>query len=152
MSLLEESLLRAPLLGAVTKAAGHSWPDGIDLTILIVLGVVVLAALFFGLGYWFADFRGWLKACGRKLILVRDYLPQIPRWARHKTPRSLRVFGLKLPCDEQDLLQAYRQMVKGIHPDHGGDLDTFMKLQVDFEDARHFLQSLQEPAKVSTPE
>jgi len=126
--------------------ANHSWPDAIDLTILTALGVVVVLALVFGLGYWFADFRAWVRACGRKLVLVRDYLPQIPLWARHKTPRSLRVFGLKLPCDEQDLLQAYRQLVKGNHPDHGGDLEVFMQLQTDFEEARKFLQSLQEPA------
>lgn len=142
--------MSAIFFSAVTKAAGHSWPDWIDITILAVAGLGVLIALLLGLGYWFTDFRVWLKACSRKLILVRDYLPQIPLWARHKTPRSLRVFGLKLPCDEQDLLQAYRQMVKGIHPDHGGDLETFMKLQSDFEEARQFLQSLVEPAKETT--
>ncbi len=129
--------------------ASHSWPDAIDLAILTALGLVVFLALVFGLGYWFADFRAWVRACGRKIILVRDYLPQIPLWARHKTPRSLRVFGLKLPCDEQDLLQAYRQLVKGNHPDHGGDLEVFMQLQTDFEEARKFLQSLQEPATES---
>lgn len=128
---------------------GRSWPDGIDLLILSGLGVVVVIALIFGLGYWFADLRAWLRACGRKLVLVRDYLPQIPLWARHKTPRSLRVFGLKLPCDEQDLLQAYRQKVKGNHPDHGGDLEDFMQLQTDFEEARRFLQSLEEAATES---
>ncbi len=125
---------------------GHTWPDAIDLGILVVLGSIVLAVLVIGLGYWFADVRAWLRACGRKLILVRDFLPQIPLWARHKTPRSLRVFGLKLPCDEQDLLHAYRQLVKGNHPDHGGDLEAFMQLQSDFEEARKFLQSLEEPA------
>ncbi len=142
-------LLKVLLLSTATKSVGRPWPDGIDLSILIVLGIAVFAALLFGLGYWFSDFRAWLKACGRKLVLVRDYLPQIPLWARHKTPRSLRAFGLKLPCDEQDLLQAYRQMVKGIHPDHGGDLEVFMKLQTDFEEARIFLQSIAEPAQGS---
>ena len=144
------SLLQVPLLSTAAKTAGRAWPDGIDLSILIALGITVIAALIFGLGYWFVDFRAWLRACGRKLVLVRDYLPQIPLWARHKTPRSLRVFGLKLPCNEQDLLQAYRQMVKGIHPDHGGDLEVFMKLQTDFEEARIFLRSIAEPAKKST--
>ncbi len=46
----------------------------------------------------------------------------------------------------KNLLHAYRQMVKGNHPDHGGDLEAFMQLQTDFEEARKFLQSLQEPA------
>lgn len=131
------------------QASGHSWPDAIDLIILVVLGVVVLTAFIFGLSFWFADVRAWLRACGRRLILVRDFLPQIPLWARHKTPRSLRVFGLKLPCDEQDLLQAYRQLVKGNHPDHGGDLDVFMQLQSDFEEARKFLQSLEQEANAA---
>jgi hypothetical protein len=144
-----DDLLYSLLLGQQSPA-GHSWPDGIDLTILVGFGVFIVIALLFGLGYWFTDFRAWVRACGRKLVLVRDYLPQIPLWARHKTPRSLRVFGLKLPCDEQDLLQAYRQMVKGNHPDHGGDLEAFMQLQTDFEEARKFLQSLQEPANDSS--
>jgi hypothetical protein len=137
------------LLLAEQTPVVHRWPDAIDLGILLALGAAVLAALLFGLGFWFADFRAWLRACGRKLVLVRDYLPQIPLWARHKTPRSLRVFGLKLPCNEQDLLQAYRQLVKGNHPDHGGDLEAFMQLQTDFEEARRFLQSLEEPAQDS---
>lgn len=141
-----DELLQSLLLGQVSSSS-HTWPDAIDVSILVVLGIVVLAAFIFGFGFWFVDLRAWLRACGRGLILVRDYLPQIPLWARHKTPRSLRVFGLKLPCDEQDLLQAYRQMVKGIHPDHGGDLETFMQLQTEFEQARKFLQSLQAAPK-----
>jgi DnaJ-domain-containing protein 1 len=133
------------LLFAQQQAHLRPWPDTLDVTILVSLGLIVLASLVFGLGYWVADFRAWVRACGRKLVLVRDYLPQIPLWARHKTPRSLRVFGLKLPCDEQDLLQAYRQAVKGNHPDHGGELEVFMQLQTSFEEARKFLRSLQEP-------
>lgn len=133
------------VLMAEQSPVSHSWPDGIDVLILVGLGVVVAAVLIFGFGLWYADFRNWLKACGRKLILMRDYLPQIPRWARHKTPRSLRVFGLRLPCSEDDLLHSYRQLVKGNHPDHGGNLEAFMQLQMDFEEARKFLQSLHEP-------
>jgi hypothetical protein len=152
LPLLEVPVRAVLLFAEVTKTAGHTWPDKIDLAILVGLGLVVFTALLVGLGYWFADFRVWLKACGKKLVLVREYLPQIPLWARHKTPRALRVFGLKLPCDEQDLLQAYRAMVKGIHPDHGGDLETFMKLQSDFEEARRFLQSLQVPTPPAKPE
>ncbi|MGC4003885.1 MAG: hypothetical protein QM811_12465 [Pirellulales bacterium] len=51
---------------------------------------------------------------------------------------------MRLPCDAEDLLRAYRGRVKTLHPDVGGDRDKFMKLQADFEAAMIFLRSLEE--------
>lgn len=94
--------------------------------------------------YW--DFQAWLRAARRVLIVVRNYLPQIPAWARQQTPRCLRSFGLRLPCTEAELLHAYRKQVKRLHPDKGGDRQKFMLLQADFEQSQKFLQSLEEVA------
>jgi curved DNA-binding protein CbpA len=43
--------------------------------------------------------------------------------------------GLKLPCTAQEIKFAYRQKVKQVHPDHGGDEQRFLWLQSQFEQA-----------------
>jgi hypothetical protein len=122
----------------------HRWPDTTDLAIMIGFAAVLLGLLTSGYVLLVLDIRAWLRAARRIMIVVRNYLPEIPAWARQKTPRCLLVFGLKLPCTEEQLLSAYRQKVKRLHPDKGGDRQKFMVLQSDFEQARHFLQSLEE--------
>ena len=120
-----------------------AWPDSVD--VLATLAFLALAFSLPILGYVFlvADFRAYLKTLNRMLVRLKDYLPHIPEWARHETPRSLQLFGLKLPCTEADLLKAYRERVKKLHPDRGGNKQKFLILQTHFEAALKFLRELE---------
>ena len=62
-----------------------------------------------------------------------NYFSDLPAWAKETTPRCIAVFGLMLPCTEDDLLRAYRAKVKKLHPDRGGDRRKFLQLQSHFE-------------------
>lgn len=46
---------------------------------------------------------------------------------------ALVVLGLKYPCSVEEIKQAYRQMAKTHHPDHGGDQITFMRVQTAYQ-------------------
>lgn len=119
-----------------------SWPNGLDLFATIVFLILIFTVPLLGYVFMVADFRAYLKTLNRMLVRVRDYLPQMPAWARHETPRSLQVFGLKLPCTLEQLLTEYRERVKTMHPDRGGDRQKFHLLQLHFEEAQRFLQEL----------
>jgi hypothetical protein len=96
-------------------------------------------------GYVFMalDIRRYLRSLRRGLILAARGFRGIPLWARYQTPRSIMAFGLMLPCTEEDVLRAYRQRVKQLHPDRGGDQRRFLHLQAQFEEALAFLASHQ---------
>jgi hypothetical protein len=82
------------------------------------------------------DIRAYLRSLNRALSIVAKWsLPGIPDWARRETPRAVAAFGLRFPCTEEQLKQAYRKRVKQLHPDHGGDQRRFMLLQAQFEEA-----------------
>lgn len=118
----------------------HHWPDSLDLatTCLLVLGVVALVVS--GHVFLVLDVRSWIRSLRRALIVVTDYLPNFPRWSRLQTPRCLSALGLRLPCDEAQLMQTYRNKVKQLHPDRGGDRKGFMRLQADFEESLEFIR------------
>ena len=50
-------------------------------------------------------------------------------------PPCLQALELDLPCTEEQVLAAYRRRVKELHPDRGGDLQQFLRLQKHFEQA-----------------
>lgn len=111
------------------------WPNAVDLaaTITFLLLLVVVPAV----GYVFIalDFRAYLRSLQRGLILAARVFGGIPDWARHHTPRSVAALGLIMPCTEDELKRAYRERVKHLHPDHGGDQRRFLLLQAHFEEA-----------------
>jgi hypothetical protein len=121
-------------------AAQRPWPDALDLVATFVVVGGLLAASFSGHVLMVLDVRNWLKSLRRALIVVVDHLPNFPGWARLQTPRCLMSLGLKLPCNEEQLLARYRSKVKQFHPDRGGDRKRFLRLQADFEEAREFLR------------
>jgi len=47
---------------------------------------------------------------------------------------------LRPPCSEEEVLAAYRQRAKSLHPDRGGDLEKFLRLQQHFEQALHLVR------------
>ncbi len=75
------------------------------------------------------------------MVLAANALVGIPPWARQHTPRAIAALGLRLPCTEEDLKHAYRQRVKLLHPDRGGDERRFRLLQAQFEEAMAIVAS-----------
>lgn len=123
----------------VAYIPSEPWPNTVDLLATITfLGLVIVLPLA---GYIFMalDFRVYLRSLRRGLILVARSFTGIPGWARHETPRSVMALGLMLPCTAEDLKRAYRQRVKQLHPDRGGDQRRFLILQAQFEEAMAFV-------------
>jgi hypothetical protein len=119
-------------------AAKH-WPDPFDSTITIVFAVALLMTVSLGYVFMVLDYRAYLRSLRRALVRVANYLPYVPEWAVVETPRCLSSMGLRMPCTQEDLLRAYRERVKELHPDRGGDRRRFLALQNNFEEAAAFL-------------
>ena len=114
--------------------------DSVDLTVIgFYLFIVIGAPL---LGYWFMvlDIRAYLRALKGALMVIKDHLPGVPEWAKQHTPGCIRSLGLDLPCTEQDVKRACRQLAEKLHPDRGGDRSRFMLLQKQFEEALKFIR------------
>ncbi|MFV2066841.1 MAG: hypothetical protein ACC645_07640 [Pirellulales bacterium] len=137
------------IVEAIDTASGLSvktaWPGGIDLTATLLFLLAAFAVPAMGYVFMVLDVRAYLRSLRRSLTVVRSYISGIPGWARRRTPSAISALGLSLPCTEEDLLRAYRQRVKTLHPDRGGDRRKFLRLQRDFEQAAQFLEQ-QEPS------
>ena len=120
----------------ITSSGSGQWPDAFD-----SVGLLLFVALAFGLpalGYGFLvlDVRRYLRSLRRALVVVTQVVtPRVPRWARRDDPPCLQSLELALPCTEDEVLAAYRRRVKELHPDHGGNLREFLRLQQHFEQA-----------------
>ena len=55
-----------------------------------------------------------------------------------EVPEFLVVLGLSQPVTVDDVKQAYLEKAKTAHPDHGGDVQTFIRLQQAFEQATEY--------------
>jgi hypothetical protein len=122
------------------------WPNGVDLAATVTFLAVALLVPIAGYVFMVLDFRAYLRSLRRGLILAASCFTGIPGWARAQTPRSIMALGLMLPCTEEDVLRAYRQRVKQLHPDRGGDQRRFLLLQAHFEEALAFLRSQHDAA------
>jgi hypothetical protein len=116
-------------------AFDHSWPDSLDAT--VTAGYLALALGLPILGYvcMALDIRAYLRSLRRALVLVSHYRLELPAWVCRDTPRCIQALGLVLPCTSDDVLAAYRQKVKVLHPDRGGNRQEFLRLQRHFEQA-----------------
>jgi hypothetical protein len=117
------------------------WPNAVDLLATIAFLAVVIILPLAGYVFMALDVRAYLRSLRRGLILAARSFAGFPAWARHETPRSVMALGLMLPCTEDDLKHAYRERVKRLHPDHGGDQRRFLILQAQFEEALAFVTS-----------
>ena len=115
------------------------WPDSVDATITALFFATVFGTVVLGYVFMVLDYRAYVRSLHRALVKVINYLPNVPEWAKVETPRCIAALGLRMPCDEEDLLRAYRMRVKKLHPDHGGDKKRFLALQQSFEEAVAFL-------------
>lgn len=117
------------------SATRSVWPDTIDvLSFTVVFLVLVVAPL---LGYFFMvlDYRAYLRSLRRAMVAVRGYVAGLPEWVKRDAPPCMQALGLTLPCTREDVLAAYRERVKRLHPDAGGSRTQFAKLQRHFEEA-----------------
>lgn len=116
----------------------RTWPDGIDATALLIY-----VAIAFGLpllGHWLLvlDYRRYLRSLRRALVVVTHAISaKSPYWAQQERPPCLQALDLAMPCTEEQVLAAYRQKVKTLHPDRGGNLQEFLRLQKHFEQAMY---------------
>jgi hypothetical protein len=111
------------------------WPDGIDTSLVIICLVVMLGVPLLGYVLMVIDFRRWLRSLRRALIVVQQYVWDVPYWAAAQRPACLQALDLELPCTEEEVLASYRELAKTMHPDRGGDLQQFLRLQKHFEQA-----------------
>jgi hypothetical protein len=123
--------------------AAERWPDTFDSTVTVAFAVFLLVTVLLGYLFMALDYRAYLRSLRRALVHVANYLPHMPEWAIIETPRCLAAMGLRMPCTQEDLLRAYRDRVKILHPDHGGDKRRFLALQQNFEEASAFLEELE---------
>ncbi|NOZ39627.1 MAG: hypothetical protein GXP24_05310 [Planctomycetes bacterium] len=113
------------------------WPDGYDRTLVAVYLAVIFGLPLLGYVFMALDFRRYLRSLRRALVLVASAVPVTPYWALRSRPVCLKTLGLQLPCTEEEVTTSYRELAKELHPDRGGDLNHFLRLQ------RHFEQALQ---------
>ncbi|MDG2382713.1 MAG: DnaJ domain-containing protein [Pirellulaceae bacterium] len=121
-------------------AQAAKWPTSLDIAAIVVfVAIVVLMPL---IGFWLTslDILAYLRAL--KGVLVKIAYPdfEIPAWLENETPPCLKALGLSLPCTEEELRHAYRQLAKKMHPDRGGDIQRFLMLQQHFEQSLSYLR------------
>ena len=110
-----------------------TWPDEFDLAVTVTVTALVVLAPVVGYICMVLDIRAYLRRLRGALVVAVNYFAELPAWAKETTPRCIAVFGLMLPCTEDDLLRAYRAKVKKLHPDRGGERRKFLRLQSQFE-------------------
>lgn len=115
-------------------AFDENWPDAADAAGLLLAGILAVLPLA-GYAFLALDIRAYLRSMRRALVVVRGYATRLPDWVRRDAPPSVRSLGLTLPCTQEEVLAAYRQRVKTLHPDAGGSRAAFAKLQRNFEEA-----------------
>ena len=123
----------APL---IAKSYLRPWPDGVDASITIVCLAIMFGIPILGYVFMVVDFRRYLRSLRRALMVISQYAPELPYWAAlARRPACLQALDLHLPCTEEEVLAAYREQAKTLHPDRGGDLQQFLLLQKHFEQA-----------------
>ena len=60
--------------------------------------------------------------------------------ALDKRPDYMVELGLAPPYTQEDVMQAYRDKAKRVHPDHGGSVEEFRALQEAFEKAKQYTE------------
>jgi len=119
------------------------WPDSIDASTIVFFTMVVIGLPILGYACAVIDFRAYLRSFRRALVIVTHYVPEMPNWARYETPRCLKALGLRVPCTEDQVKQAYRRLAQELHPDRGGDTRRFRLLAQQFEQALHYVREEQ---------
>ena len=121
--------------------ASGDWPDSVD---RIAIAIFVLAIFLIPLVcYWLTvlDIRAYMRALRGALVRISGPVAELPGWFKDETPPCLRSLGLTLPCNEDDVKEAYRHLAKKLHPDRGGNIHRFLLLQEQFERAMDWVKN-----------
>jgi len=126
----------AALAAEAASSRGPVAGADLDPALLAFYLFVVLSAPALGYVFMVLDIRRYLRSLRRAMVAIGHYaVSGTPTWALADRPPCLQALGLELPCSEESVLAAYRRQVKELHPDRGGDLQQFLKLQKHFEQA-----------------
>ena len=123
-----------------------AWPNWLDLLATVGFASLVVGVPALGYVFMVLDVRAYLRSLRRALVRVVNYFPELPEWVRSETPACVLALGLRMPCSEDDVKEAYRRKVKKLHPDCGGDKRRFLQLQVHFEKALAYLAKQRRPS------
>jgi hypothetical protein len=130
------------LAASIELGGGRRWPDAVDATALTAYALVAFGAPVLGYVLMAIDIRRYLRSLGRALVAVTAMgRGSTPYWAAADQPPCMHALELRLPCTEEAVLAAYRRRVKDLHPDRGGDLQQFLRLQKHFEQALHLVRT-----------
>ncbi len=129
-----------PIPSTIAETAAAPWPDGVDWALTLTYLAVILGVPLLGYLVMYLDFRRYLRSLRRALVFVAHSVHALPHWVVREQPGCLAALDLHLPCTEEDVLAAYRERVKELHPDCGGDLQQFLRLQKQFEQALHLVR------------
>jgi hypothetical protein len=120
---------------AAAATTEYVWPDGFDWVITVGYVLLILGVAAAGYACMVLDIRAYLRSLRRALVVITHYRVELPEWIRRDTPRCIQALGLTMPCTTDDVLEAYRERVKVLHPDRGGSRREFLLLQRHFEEA-----------------
>lgn len=56
-------------------------------------------------------------------------------------PPCFQELSLELPCTVEDVRRSFRELAKTAHPDHGGNMELFIRLRAAYYDAVEYLQA-----------
>ncbi|MEM6330836.1 MAG: hypothetical protein AAF790_11360 [Planctomycetota bacterium] len=119
----------------IAETLPNAGPDSIDLLAWAFVAAVLLGGPLLGYVFMVLDYRAYLRSLRRAIAVVRGYVTTQPAWVRRAAPPCLEALGLAMPCTREDVLAAYRERVKTMHPDAGGTRAQFARLQRHFEQA-----------------
>lgn len=117
------------------------WPDSVDTLGLALIALLAVGGPLLGYVLLYLDYRAYLRSLRRALVLVRGYAEQLPYWVLRDRPPCLQALGLSGRCTRADVLAAYRERVKHLHPDAGGSRQEFARLQRHFEEAMQLVEA-----------
>lgn len=118
----------------------RTWPDGFDSAMIAWYVAFAFGVPLLGYVCMYLDYRAYLRSLRRAIMVVTGYRGDLPEWVRKTTPRCILALDLVMPCTAEEVLAAYRQKVKKLHPDRGGDRREFLRLQAHFEQAMAFVE------------
>jgi len=117
------------------------WPDGVDTAITLGYLAMIIGLPLLGYVFMVLDFRRYLRSFRRAMVFVtQGMMSRTPSWATQDRPPCLVALDLASSCTKEEVLAAYRERVKSLHPDRGGDLNEFLRLQQHFEQALNLVR------------
>jgi hypothetical protein len=123
------------------------WPDSVDRAAVVAFLLLATGLPALGYAFFVLDVRAYLRSLRRQLVRLTGRHGNVPAWALPVVPACLEAFGLRLPCTEDELKAAYREQVKQMHPDRGGDRRRFLKLQQHFEESLALVRETDTPSE-----